>query len=368
MYERMTCRLCGGRVWTLYKLTPTPLANLFPSEPYSGVFYPLELKQCGVCEHVQIGHVIDDKTLYGGEYKYETPRTIQVIARAEQLRTKYPAAENVLEIGANNGVLLDAMRYAGFKQCLGIDPSSAHKDVWKIPFGKDAAEAVLRCSGPQDLIVANNVFAHIDDLPSVFEAIDAVLSRDGALVFEVQYLPSLIHSGAFDMIYHEHRDYHHIAPLVPFLKRYGLVLSDWEIFDAHGGSLRVTATRKGIQKALPEERMNWREFHSRIQEARTSVCGQIGNTKIPAFGAPAKAITLIHHFGLQNRIPYCVDDTKLKQRRYIAGTGIPVVNRGGMADRMLLLAWNYEALIRKRFPSVDFIVPFSIEQAQRMAA
>ncbi len=368
MYERMTCRLCGGRVWTLYKLTPTPIANLFPAEPYSGEFYPLELKQCSSCAHVQIGHVIDDATLYGAAYKYETPRALrpQMRKRADELRILYQNAENVLEIGANNGLFLEELRAVGFRKCTGIDPSSAHEDIWRTEFNAESANAMRRANGRADLILANNVFAHIDDLNAVFEAIDGVLSEDGAVVFEVQYLPALVRSGAFDMVYHEHRDYHHIAPLVPFLKRHGLVMTDWEIFDAHGGSVRITAHRNGIEKSPPDERMNWREFHVRIHETMDSICGQIGSVKISAFGAPAKAVTMIHHFGFQNKITYCVDDTPAKHGRYIAGTAIPVVNRTAMQERMLLLSWNYEAIIRGQFPGTEFIVPFA--ERERMAA
>jgi len=355
---------------TLYKLKSTPIANLFPAEPYTGEFYPLELKECARCEHVQIGHVIDDATLYGAGYKYETPSSLRprIRKRADALRSMYPDFNSVLEIGANNGIFLEELRAAGFRKVIGIDPSSAHVDIWRIAFDQESAHSLRRANhGCFDLIVANNVFAHIDDLNEVFEAMNIVLSNSGVIVFEVQYLPALVRSGAFDMIYHEHRDYHHLAPLVSFLTKHGLVLTDWEIFEAHGGSIRITAKRTGTQKVLPDEYMNWSEFHGRIRDNGISVHTQIGTGTVAAFGAPAKAVTMIHHFGLQNNISHCVDDTLQKHGCYIAGTQIRVVSRSAMQNRMLLLSWNYEAIIRDEFPDVNFIVPMAEKENGRAA-
>lgn len=369
IYERHNCRLCEQPVKTALQLTPTPIANLFPDDPLSGECYPLELKQCIACGHVQIGHVIDDDALYGTAYKYATPfaRKPALRAAAAELRAKYPKARNVVEIGSNNGIFLHSLHDEGFAPVIGIDPSGTDPLVWKIPFDIKAAHIVLRRIGLVDLIVANNVFAHIDDLTEVFKAVDELLSPDGALVFEVQYFASMADSGAFDMVYHEHRDYHTVRPLQAFLKRFGMVMTDWQILDTHGGSLRITAKRFGEEKPAPQESIDWQEFRQKIQEAKTSLLAVLPK-RIAAFGAPAKAVTMIHHFGLQNRIAYCVDDTPQKQGKYIAGTSIPVVSRDVMmADKprqMLLMSWNYEHLVRNSLPNVDFIVPFSHRLSQ----
>lgn len=367
MYERPDCRLCGGRVETVLSLTPTPIANLFPDEPLAGKFYPLDLKQCPKCMHVQIGHVVDDDTLYGTAYKYATPLALKPMLerRAAELRAEYAKSRNVLEIGANNGLFLHALRDAGFKEVIGLDPSSTDPLVWKLPFGPRAAEVIKRRVGTVDLIVANNVFAHIDNLRHVFAGIDAILSPDGVVVFEVQYLVPMMQSGAFDMIYHEHRDYHTLGPLRRFLTGMGMVMTGWELIEAHGGSIRVTAKREGVPANVPDEPTDWQAFQNVIEWQKSSINAQISG-RIAAFGAPAKAVTLIHHFGLQNKIAYCVDDTPQKQGKYIAGTTIPVVGREVMERdnprQMLLLSWNYADLIRKQFPNVDFIVPFLPQQ------
>lgn len=357
MYERIDCRLCGGRVETVLKLADTPLANLFPDKPYVGEKYPLELKQCVGCGHVQVGHVVDDSVLFNADYKYETPEGLkpQLQHRAKQLKEKYPSARIALEIGANNGLFMHALRDAGFESVMGVDPSSSEWLIWKMPFDPQCAELILRRVGMVDLIVANNVFAHIDDLRSVFDAIKDVLSPDGSLVFEVQYRVSMMGSGAFDMIYHEHRDYHALGPLALFLQSCGLVMTEYEIFDAHGGSIRVTAKKHGMQVALPHEPCDWDAFRDHIDATKQAM--QF-DRQLAAFGAPAKATTLIYQLGLQGKIKHCVDDTPHKQGKYIAGTDIKVLGRHGMEAEMLLLAWNYEDLICKMFPATDFIVPF----------
>lgn len=362
IYERMDCRLCGCPVHTVLELTPTPIANDFPPAPNSGEKYPLGLKQCGNCLHVQIGHVLSDKMLYSPKYKYQTPAALkpQMDARAHILRFQFNDARNVLEIGANNGLFLDSLKKAGFSNTLGVDPSSIHPEVWGVPFDADCAKSVEKRLGKVDLVLANNVFAHIDDLRPVFEAVESILSDDGCLVFEVQYLVPMMDSGAFDMIYHEHRDYHTIGPLQPFLRSVGLIMVNWERFDAHGGSIRVFAKKRGHEIAAPKEETDWHLFAETIALHKKITLSQIDG-KIPAFGAPAKATTLIHHFGLQDKISYCVDDTLVKQGNYIAGTAIPVVSRSAMADnpkQMLLFSWNYEELLKKSMPHINFINPF----------
>lgn len=368
-YERMTCRLCMGRVWTTYTFEPTPIANLFPKRDNEGELFPLSLKQCEACQHVQIGHVIEDSVLYGANYKYSTPSALtpKLRDRAVQLRKEYPDAELVLEIGANNGMFLRSLYFAGFPRFCGIDPSSKDAHVWAMPFDMKAAKIVRNNVQKADLIVANNVFAHIDDLQEVFRAIDYVLSDDGAVVFEVQYLIPMMLFGTFDMVYHEHRDYHHLAPIASFLRSFDMVMTDWEILDDHAGSIRVTAKRSGKQKPLPKEDINWRDFDDAIEANRRRLLSALPD-RIAAFGAPAKATTLIHHFGIKDRIRYCVDDTPQKQGTFLAGTSIPVFDRNSMEKKMLLLSWNYADIIKKQFPDVEFILPFDVREVEALAA
>lgn len=353
MRERGSCRLCGGRLTKVFELKPSPIANAFADEPNSdAVRYPQELMQCRGCGHVQQRYVHDG--LFE-DYKYQTPATVAEYLKpiAKRIADKHPGAR-VLEIGCNNGVFLDCLLAEGL-DAWGVDPAANHPRAHKAYFGAAFAE---KC-GKFDVVVANNVFAHIDDLTSVFEGITTVLEPDGCLIFESQYLVDLIESGAFDMIYHEHLDYHTLGPLKPFLWRFGLVMTGWEHIPTHGGSIRVTAHKMGEECETPEEALDWDGLRAKIEAARERVHAAIGSGKVQAFGASAKATTLIAELDLQDRIEFVVDDTPQKQFRYIPGTDIPVYPVAQLKDGpVLLTAWNYEKEIAQRIPN-RLINPFA---------
>lgn len=373
IYERLDCRMCGGAVRPALSLTPTPIANSFPEKAFEGERHRLDLVECVECEHVQIRDVVPDEVLFPRSYRYATPKaaSAHLEAAARSLREAYQHAKSVVEIGANNGLYLEALHVAGFQSVVGVDPCGSGW-VWQMPFDMAAAKRIRERVGMIDLIVANNVFAHVDDLGAMFRAVDHCLSEDGALVFEVQYFPDMVRLGAFDMIYHEHRDYHTLKPWPKFLKKHGLVIKNVEHLDTHGGSIRVHCERPGIGIAVWQEQTDWRAFRRTIEQAKSSVTGQLATVsgRVVAFGATAKACTLIHHFKIADRIAYCVDETPAKQGRFIAGTAIEVSGIERLVAEppaaMLLTAWNYEAIIRARFPGLRMIVP--LYEQQRLAA
>lgn len=349
MRERFTCRLCDGSLTKVFELKPSPIANSYPDKPDKDAKrYPLELMQCG-CGHVQQRYVLDDLFV---DYKYQTPQTVATYLKpmAERIAKDYPGAK-VLEIGCNNGVFLDCLAEAGL-DAIGVDPATEHPRGVKAYFGWEAAGRF----DPVDVIVANNVFAHIDDLQGVFQGVNRLLKTDGALIFEVQYLVDLVSAGAFDMIYHEHLDYHTLKPLQQFLRRYGLVMTEWEHIPTHGGSIRVTAKRFGEECAIPHEVLDWDGMREKMEFAGIKVRCE---DRLVAFGAAAKATTLINELGIADQIAYVVDDTPQKQGRYIPGTDIPIKPVSEVGDGpVLLCAWNYEKEISQRIPN-RLINPFS---------
>ena len=353
------CRLCWGTGMHRLTLTPTPIANSFPEHPDADAMrYPLVLQECELCGHIQLR---DQVQLEWDHYHYVTPSAVHphLAEAAQGLRRRYPNAQTVLEIGSNNGANLAVLRAEGFR-ALGVDPSA--REGIRLPFSSDLAKMLDRV----DLVVANNVLAHVDDLLDVLLGIRLVLNWGGALVFEVQYLPKMMELVAFDMIYHEHRDYHTLGPLVPFLNLHDLVITDYELIPTHGGSVRVYCGHKGYEPAclLPDERLDWRTFSRYIQERAAALHWQIRAVDGPvaAFGATAKSTTLLHQCELTDRIAYCVDETPGKQGRYIPGTNIPIVPLSRLEEdppaAVLLTAWNYADHIKARFPHLNWIVPF----------
>lgn len=368
-YERNDCRMCHGALKLQMALTPTPIANSFPREPFSGEFIPLELMQCVDCSHVQLRHVPSDEAVYV-DYKYATPdAAMPYLERyAKSLRRQYPKARRTLEIGCNNGLFLDALKKSGFEP-LGIDPATTHKNAIPVCFTAKLAERLCKF----DLIVANNVFAHIDDLDSVFDGISACLSDNGALVIEAQYMPSLMVGGMFDMVYHEHRDYHTVGPWATLLKRYGLYPMHVEFTDVHGGAMRLHCGRHEIAALSPDEPLDWSGFEHRIERGRERALAHLENAgKIALFGAPAKATTLLHHYGITDRFAYCVDNTPAKQGRYIPGTGIKILPESALKDDppdlLFLAAWNYYDVIHARYPQYRIANPFMQSTQAKEAA
>ena len=354
-YERTTCRLCDGPLAPVFALPSTPIANAFAVAPDTeATRYPIELMQCGACGNVQMRHVLSG--LFE-DYKYVTPGSRHQVNFAKYLRQRFPRAESVLEIGSNNGTLVEALRAEGFR-CTGVDPAAP-----MLPGqirGYFTEKWARRWDKTVDLVVANNVLAHIDDLDDVFRGIDRVLAPRGAVVFEVQYLVDLIEGGTFDMIYHEHLTYHTLNPLPKFLAKRGLVLVEWWHLPEHGGSIRVIAMRNGSPAALPAEPLRWDRLALAVAAVKRGLHATIAHHgPLVAFGASAKACTLINCTEIAQHITYCVDDTPEKQGHYIPGTGILIKPVSCLGDEpVLLTAWNYADVIRQRIPNA-LINPFA---------
>jgi SAM-dependent methyltransferase len=363
---RHDCRLCHGNLKRVLELTPTPLANSYPEIPYGGEKHPLNLMQCVSCGHVQGEYVPSREELYRS-YKYVTPAAMQSHWHlyAAKLSRRYRQAKKVLEIGCNSGGMTQELR-SRFPDVWGIDPAASGNKMCSDFFTLEAAKMLREQQGKFDLIVANNVFAHIDNLEDVFQGVDWLLSKEGALVFEVQYLPDLVANCAFDTIYHEHHDYHTLGPLQKFMRRFKLEMKQAQRVPVHGGSVRIHARRAAKSERVFVETINWGRFAARIEDLKQGTLDALHGKQVPMFGAPAKATTLVHHFGIQANIAYAVDSTKEKQGRYIPGTGINIYPEEALdGNEAFLAAWNYADFLKKKYPNTRFIVP---QSAMRLAA
>lgn len=374
------CRMCMGDVESVLELSPTPVANAFSDGPDDfALMYPLNLCQCVNCGHVQIGFNIEGSHLFS-DYKYQTPEAErQRLAEcAKNLAIKYPKAlkgktvsgsktrevPKVLEIGSNNGIYLSELQKAGF-WAVGVDPSP-HAPKTGMPkwFTSRTAKQIAYSMGKMQLILANNVFSHVDDLRNVLLGVKYLLAEDGRLIFEVQYLPAMIRGGMFDMIYHEHKDYHTLKPWVMFLGKFGMCIKEVEYLTTHGGSIRVTAGfgSDGIKVSDPS--INWEDIAIRIEAGKSRFMEELNGYKnVAAFGATAKATTLIHHYGIADRISYMVDETPSKIGRFMPGTNIQIHGfdklQESRPEAVVITAWNYADVIKPRLHGFKTIVPFS---------
>jgi SAM-dependent methyltransferase len=403
LVRQATCRLCEGDSLSLvFSLEPTPPANAFVSEDQKNIpqeLFPLDIFFCEDCAHVQLLDVVDPHVLFEN-YIYVSGTSPVFVKHfqdyASDVITRFsPSSKNlVVDIGSNDGTLLHFFQDVGYP-VLGIDPAkdiaasatAAGIETLSGFFTIAMARSIRSERGTAAVITANNVFAHIDDLKSVTAGIRDLLDAEGIFVFEVSYLVDVYEGTLFDMMYHEHLAYHSVKPLIRFFEANGMEMIEALRVDSHGGSLRGVVQRKGGPKAIGAsvERAVSIEESLGLDKAETlralarnidSLKHELGdilrNLKaegktIAGFGAPAKATTLMYHFGIgADVIDFIVDDSPLKQGLYTPGMHIPVLGSDAIADRkpdaLVILAWNFaKPIIAKheafRAAGGKFIVP-----------
>lgn len=398
--ECTTCRLCGdGAFEDVISFGSTPFANsyLLPEEiGQNESFAPLEVVRCTKCFSVQLKHTVDPRILFENYlYVSGTSPTFRkhFDDYAQEIVRTFSLAEGdlVVDVGSNDGVLLKSFKDRGLS-VLGVEPArniAGEANAAGLPtinafLDTDTAKRI-REQGPVRVVTANNVFAHTHDLKLFAESVRDMLADDGVFIFEVQYLKDLIEKNLFDIVYHEHIFYHHLAPLASFFRGLGMEMFDVERVPVHGGSIRVFVQKHGaghavttrFTQALQEEvslneSRTYEKFRTSIEENKKSLQKLITDIKkegkhIAGYGAPAKATTFSYAFGITaSEIDFIVDDSPLKQGRVMPGTHIPIVSREVLFQRKpdycLVLAWNFAEPIMKdaaRFAEAGgrFILP-----------
>ena len=400
--RRDTCRLCSAlHLDLVMQLTPTALANAFVSADEldeEQPTFPLDLFLCRSCGHLQLLDVVDPESLFR-DYVYVSSTSPVFVEHfrnyADEVRARLNLQKDslVVEIGSNDGTLLRFFQERGMR-VLGVDPArdiaekATGEGVKTIPafFSSQLAGEVKQEYGSAKLIVANNVFAHIDNLVETTQGIRELLSGDGVFVFEVSYLVDVVGKVLFDTIYHEHLCYHSVKPLKGYFERQEMELIDTERVPSHGGSLRGTAQLAGGARkvsasvarmiSLEEELAlqqpeTIRSFARRIEQVKTRLNTLLldlksQNKSIAAYGAPAKATTLLYQFDLGDLLDFIVDDSPLKQNLFSPGHHLPVLPAQAIYDRrpdyLLILAWNFsEPIMEKQHAFLEqgghFIIP-----------
>lgn len=337
---------------------------------------PLELALCRGCGLLQLVDTPPPSELFGDGFRYYSSVNPDLVAHAERLadtlvsRLDLTAASQVVELASNDGYLLRHFAFRGIAT-LGIDPApgpaaaaqAAGIETIQAFFDRDLAEQ-LRDDGRQaDLIVANNVLAHVPDPAGFLAGVAQLLRPGGIAVFEVAWARSLIHAMAFDQIYHEHHCYFTAGALRRLFSRAGLVLLDIETLPIHAGSLRVYAGAAGepserVNRLILQEqadgldcRETWRDVAGRLSTLRTRLremlrCMHQEGLRLAAYGAAAKGTMLLNWLEPEpGWIPWVADINPHKQGRFVPGVAIPVVDPGMVdrerPDRLLLLPWNW---------------------------
>lgn len=389
-----TCRLCGSaHLASVVDLGATPPCERFLtaeqlSEPEPT--YPLHLRVCTECRLAQIPPLITPEETFT-EYAYFSSYSASWVEHAKTFvdgaveRLGLDESSFVVEVASNDGYLLKHV-VAQQIRCLGVEPSvnvgQAARDAGvptKTAFlSPETGRAVRDEHGPADLVVANNVYAHIPDIIGFTHGLRALVADDGWVSIEVQHLLTLIQENQYDTIYHEHFQYYTVESARRALARGGLSVVDVELLPTHGGSIRLWARPEAVA-GEPSQRMmavldqekaaglhemsGYTEFSERVTKVRLDLLkfltdAALEGKTVVGYGAPGKGNTLLNHCGIRpDVLRYTVDRNPYKHGRYTPGTRIPILGperiEADRPDYVLVLPWNLRKELTAQLSFVD---------------
>jgi SAM-dependent methyltransferase len=370
------CRFCSNPLTEVVAdLGVLPLSNALVSADGLGapeMFYPLVISVCDRCFLVQTplaetpGRIFSDYP-YFSSYSDDCVRWAREYFEAIQPRLDLGPRSLVVEIASNDGYLLQNFVNAGIP-ALGIEPAANVAEAARAKGIESRTEffgSVVGASinGRADLLIANNVLAHVPEINDFVEGFRLALAPRGTITIEFPHLLQIIRFVQFDTMYHEHMSYLSLQVVQRILEAHGLAVTDVEEIPAHGGSLRVYAQHRGaeagprVEQVLAKEREfglesldAYRAFSDGIARCRRSLLRFLIDAReegkqVAGYGAPAKASTLFNYCGVRSDLlSYTVDRSPHKQGLYLPGVRIPIFAPEKIAetrpDYVLILPWN----------------------------
>jgi SAM-dependent methyltransferase len=344
--------------------------------------FPLRVCFCPKCYAVQVADIVDPAIMFANYFYFSSAiRTLRehFVDYATEVAARFldqPQLSTVVEIGCNDGVLLRPLTDQGVGTLIGVDPAAniasaiedARVHVVNDFFGDKVADQILQRFGKADLVVANNVFAHIPDINGVTAAINKILKEDGVFVFEVHYLGKIIQDLQYDMIYHEHLYHYSLLALENHFARHGMEVFDIRPIPIHGGSMRYHVCKSGSrhsrmvsnrvallrkdERALGYDKVEtYQRFASdcglrrqRLMDTITRLRGK-GRT-IAGYGASGRANAIIQYCGISSDHLVCmIDDAPAKQGYCTPGSHLLIrsneILRTEPPDYLLIFAWTF---------------------------
>lgn len=378
----MKCRHCGNPLeHSFMDLGFAPPSNAYlqaENLSYPEVHYPLRVRVCHRCWLVQTEDYARAEHLFSTDYAYfsstsstwldHATRYVRMISERWKLRPE----SFVIEVACNDGYLLKNFVAAGIP-CLGIEPTAstaAAAEALGIPvrrefFGEALGRRLAGDGLRADLVVGNNVYAHVPDINDFTRGLTAVLKPEGTVTLEFPHLMRLIEQTQFDTIYHEHFSYLSLTTVAQIFSSAGLRVWDVEELPTHGGSLRVygchaaaaiTSTNRVDSLLSREDQFGltrletYTEFQKRADRVKDDLLAFLieqkrAGRRVAAYGAAAKGNTLLNYAGIRpDLLPYVCDAAESKQGKFMPGSHIPIYSpealREHLPDDVVILPWN----------------------------
>ena len=376
-----SCRFCGASLGDVFvDLGMSPLANAnVPLEKADAMepFYPLCALVCRQCFLVQLGSIRSAEEIFDERYAYFSSYSSSWLehcrAYVEDVceRLQLDASSQIVELASNDGYLLQYFADRGIP-VLGIEPAANTAQVaiekgipTRVEFWGEATARTVAADTPADLLLGNNVLAHVPDINGFVEGMRIALKDGGTITMEFPHLLRLIELNQWDTIYHEHFSYLSFLTVTRIFEAHDLRLFDVEELSTHGGSLRIHGCRADDPRALTgaasellarersaglEDVQTYLGFADRVVEDKRQILELLIELKrsgasIAAYGAAAKGNTLLNYCGVgRDFLDFTCDANPHKQRHLLPGTHIPILAPGALRERrpdvVLLMPWN----------------------------
>jgi SAM-dependent methyltransferase len=391
----MNCRNCGEKlILTFVDFGSAPPSNAYLTpktinEPEK--WFPLRIKICTSCWLVQTEDYSEANELFTPDYAYFSSFSSMLLTHTKKYvndivkRFGLNLNSYVVEVAANDGYLLQYVKEKGIP-CLGIEPTNSTAtvarekgiDIIEQFFGADLAKRLVSEKKQADVMIANNVLAHVPDINDFVEGFAILLKPDGIATFEFAYLLNLITQAQFDTMYHEHYSYLSLTSVKNIFEKHGLIIFDVEKLPTQGGSLRVYVCKKGtklhpvspsVMELLSIEEkagMKTVEYYAGFQERVDKIKNDFivylikernKGKKIIGYGAAAKGNTLLNYAGIRkDLISFVVDKNPDKQGKYLPGSRIPIVDESHIKsfkpDYIIIFPWNIKEEIMAQLPHI----------------
>ena len=391
----MKCRHCKTPLQHVFlDLGYAPPSNAYLTEDdlrRPEITYPLKLFVCDNCWLVQTQDFVAADELFTSDYAYFSSTSSSWLKHAADYsamisqRLCLDADSFVIEVASNDGYLLRNFVKTGIP-CLGIEPTEATASAAQaqgVPvlrefFGADLATALAKQGRQADLIIANNVYAHVPDINDFTAGLKTALKRGGTITLEFPHLLEMIANNQFDTVYHEHFSYLSLHTVQRIFEAHGLRVWDVEQLPTHGGSLRVYGVHNDDSRHTTGcvadilaievadgllDLATYQAFQPRADRVKNDLLAYLIQQKrlgrvVAAYGAAAKGNTLLNYAGIKpDLLPYVCDAAPAKQGKYLPGSHIPVrppaALENALPDEVLILPWNIASEVKAQLSALE---------------